>query len=167
MDKRACGDADLMSQAADLMQDLARDAHVSLSITPLSQRIHADPDRIVQTLTNLLANAIKFSPKGGTIWLEAEPLSDRMVFLVRDQGRGIPNDMLESIFGKLLLVVYTARDLDADEREKLRLGETYFFTKSRITHTDFERSVVGLLQRIVPNEQESDHSYSQTDSSHR
>jgi CheY-like chemotaxis protein len=50
------------------------------------------------------------------------------------------------------LVVYSAKDLDAGEREQLQLGHTEFFTKGRITPQEFEHRVVGLLARLVPNE---------------
>ena len=47
------------------------------------------------------------------------------------------------------LVVYTAKDLDDSDRARLRLGQTYFFTKGRISPEDFERRVVGLVERVV------------------
>ena len=52
----------------------------------------------MQTLTNLLSNAIKFSPRGATVWLKAEEQGEYILFQVKDQGRGIPQDKLESIF---------------------------------------------------------------------
>jgi signal transduction histidine kinase len=52
-------------------------------------------------LTNLLSNAIKFSSAGGgTVWMEAEESADEVLFRVRDEGRGIPSDKLESIFDR-------------------------------------------------------------------
>ncbi|NJR64840.1 MAG: response regulator, partial [Leptolyngbyaceae cyanobacterium CRU_2_3] len=47
------------------------------------------------------------------------------------------------------LVVYTARDLNEGDRERLKLGETLFLTKGRITPQEFERRVVDLLNRIT------------------
>jgi signal transduction histidine kinase len=58
------------------------------------------PDTIIQTLTNLLSNAIKFSPSNTTITLTAQPQSDHVLFQVKDQGRGIPADKVEAIFGR-------------------------------------------------------------------
>lgn len=60
----------------------------------------AAPDAIVQTLTNLISNAIKFSPPHTTVTLGIQPQSDRILFFVKDQGRGIPSDKLEAIFGR-------------------------------------------------------------------
>jgi hypothetical protein len=47
------------------------------------------------------------------------------------------------------LVVYSAKDLDAGEREQLQLGHTEFFTKGRITPQEFEHRVVEWLDRII------------------
>ncbi|WP_421656379.1 response regulator [Leptothermofonsia sp. ETS-13] len=72
MDKHLCNVADLMTNAANVMQAMAEKFGVMLSVTPLSVEVWADGDRIIQTLTNLLSNAIKFSPQGVTVWLTAE-----------------------------------------------------------------------------------------------
>ena len=112
MEREDCDVADLMAQAADVMQEMAEEAGVTLSTTARTAHLYADPDRILQTLTNLLSNAIKFSPRGGTVWLTVERQGDGMTFQVRDQGRGIPADKLESIFERF-------QQVDAsDSREK-------------------------------------------------
>ena len=72
MDKRRCDAYDLMMQATDTMQGMAQQHDVTLSTNPVSIPLKVDPDYIVQTLTNLISNAIKFSNPGGTIWLTAE-----------------------------------------------------------------------------------------------
>jgi signal transduction histidine kinase len=71
---------------------------VTLEIGATSGRVLADTDRIVQTLANLLGNAIKFSRPGGVVRVEAVPGEDLVTFTVRDQGRGIPAEKLERIF---------------------------------------------------------------------
>jgi PAS domain S-box-containing protein len=112
MQKTICNAADLMSQATDLMRAMATKAGVDLVVNPVTARLRADPDRIIQTLTNLLGNAIKFSPPEGTIWMDAARREQQIVFQVKDQGRGIPADMLESIFERF-------QQVDAsDAREK-------------------------------------------------
>jgi len=47
------------------------------------------------------------------------------------------------------LVVYTGADLDESDRSRLRLGETRFLAKGRVSPEEFERQVLGLLDRIV------------------
>jgi signal transduction histidine kinase len=67
-------------------------------------QVNADRDRIQQVITNLLENAVKFSRKGGRIWMgcrsAAEDSNGRPTLLVtvRDEGHGIPEDHLERIF---------------------------------------------------------------------
>lgn len=112
MQKRDCDAADLVAQAAELVQPLAEKAGVTLSVAPLAAPLFADPDRVIQVLTNLLGNAVKFSYPGGKIWLDAERRDDQIVFRVRDQGRGIPPDKLETIFERFQQVD------TSDSREK-------------------------------------------------
>jgi DNA-binding response OmpR family regulator len=60
--------------------------------------IFADPDRILQVLTNLISNAIKFSNPRGTVRVGTERRDAEVVVSVSDQGRGIPTDKLQTIF---------------------------------------------------------------------
>lgn len=89
---------DLMQRAVEGVQSIALGASVTLSITPTTACVWASPDSIIQTLTNLLSNAIKFSPSNSVITLSAQPQFDSVLFEVKDQGRGIPADKLETIF---------------------------------------------------------------------
>jgi PAS domain S-box-containing protein len=61
-------------------------------------RICADRDRLVQVFGNLIGNAIKFTPQGGTITVTAEPVPDAVQFLVRDTGPGIPEADIGKVF---------------------------------------------------------------------
>jgi signal transduction histidine kinase/PAS domain-containing protein len=58
----------------------------------------ADPERTQQALLNLLSNAVKFTDRGGSVRVDCEVLGRRVAIHVRDTGRGIPADKLESIF---------------------------------------------------------------------
>jgi len=100
MQKSECHATNLMVQAIEIMQGMAEKAGITLSVSPQPAQLWADPDRIVQVLTNLLSNSIKFSPQDGTISVTAEQLENQMLFRVKDQGSGIPADKLESIFGR-------------------------------------------------------------------
>ena len=90
--------AELMERAAEPLREMAERAGVSLEVDPLPAALHADPDRVIQTLTNLLANAIKFSPEGSAVRLDARGRGPRVLFRVADQGPGIPHDRREVIF---------------------------------------------------------------------
>ncbi|GAB3776012.1 PAS domain S-box-containing protein [Nocardioides ginsengisegetis] len=90
--------ADLVATAAHQIEGLATQMRVRIEVGDTSGRVLADEDRIIQTLTNLLGNAITYSEPGGVVHLEAREQGGEVVFTVRDQGRGIPAEKLESIF---------------------------------------------------------------------
>lgn len=98
MEREACELKGLVNQAAEVMRPMAAEAGVELTVEAPSATLWADADRIVQTLTNLFSNAIKFSQPGGRVSLEVEQRDAEIVVRVRDEGRGIPQDSLESIF---------------------------------------------------------------------
>ena len=88
----------LIELAVGQVQVIAEQAGVRVSIGRTEGEVHADADRVVQTLLNLLSNAIKFSQRGGLVIAEAEPRGGFVEFAIRDNGRGIPEDKLDSIF---------------------------------------------------------------------
>ena len=98
MERMPCEVSEILQATLDLVQPLADKAGIRLESTDLSTQILADRDRIIQTLTNLLSNAIKFSPSGSPVWLQSEVIPGFVQFSVRDQGRGIPVDKLDSVF---------------------------------------------------------------------
>jgi signal transduction histidine kinase len=59
-----------------------------------------DPERINEVTGNLLSNAFKFTPAGGTVELTAEPAQGSVRIQVRDSGAGIPADQLPHVFEK-------------------------------------------------------------------
>jgi PAS domain S-box-containing protein len=60
----------------------------------------ADREKLGQILTNLVDNAVKFSPNGGTVTIEAHRRAGRVEVRVVDEGQGIPEDERERIFSK-------------------------------------------------------------------
>jgi CheY-like chemotaxis protein len=60
--------------------------------------LEVDPYRLAQVLTNLLSNAAKYTPRGGRISLEASQEADRAVIRVRDNGVGIPPELVPRVF---------------------------------------------------------------------
>ncbi|MBA3413829.1 MAG: cell wall metabolism sensor histidine kinase WalK, partial [Chloroflexia bacterium] len=57
-----------------------------------------DADRLAQVVTNLVGNAIKYSPDGGRVTLRLRRDGDDVLLSVGDQGIGIPEDLLERVF---------------------------------------------------------------------
>jgi PAS domain S-box-containing protein len=66
--------------------------------------VWADKEKTRQILINLVSNAIKFTPAGGSIQIECKEEKDVVRFLVQDTGRGIPKDKLEAIFEPFIQV---------------------------------------------------------------
>jgi signal transduction histidine kinase len=95
-----CEASHLLTQAADAMRAKAEDAGVTIRVQRSSAPLWADPDRIVQVLTNMISNAIKFSPEGGTVVLGAEREGDHAIVRVTDQGPGLPPDKQGVIFDR-------------------------------------------------------------------
>ncbi|MBA3889453.1 MAG: PAS domain-containing protein [Gemmatimonadaceae bacterium] len=64
----------------------------------------ADDERVRQIILNLVSNAVKFTDRGGTVTLACEPVGDRILLSVEDDGRGIPPEKLEAIFDPFMQV---------------------------------------------------------------
>jgi PAS domain S-box-containing protein len=92
--------AELVDQAVAQVNVLAEQAGIRIAVDDLEGFVYADPDRAVQTLINLLGNAIKFSPAGTTVTVETLEHTAFVEFAVQDRGRGLPADKLESIFSR-------------------------------------------------------------------
>jgi two-component system sensor histidine kinase VicK len=92
---------DLLRRAATTQQAGATRPNIRIFFAAHGVNVWADPDRILQTLNNLISNAIKFSPADSEIHLLARNLDENEALIeVRDQGRGIPADLLEHIFDR-------------------------------------------------------------------
>jgi PAS domain S-box-containing protein len=88
----------VMVQALEGLQSMAEQAGVRVVSEPATGELWGDSDRIIQTLTNLIGNAIKFSPPGTTVTLSGVAGAKDFAFCVADQGRGVPEQKLETIF---------------------------------------------------------------------
>ncbi len=73
---------------------------LDLQIDPRRDRFTADAERVVQILWNLLTNAIKFTPEGGSVTLRLWVEDDTAIFQVEDTGIGIPEEKLPLLFEK-------------------------------------------------------------------
>jgi len=94
-----CSAADLLKRAAELQQAAALKTQLRFRVDAENVMVWGDPDRLLQAISNLISNAIKFSPVDGEIRLLARALdADDAIFEVQDDGRGIPADKLEHIF---------------------------------------------------------------------
>jgi len=88
----------VIEDVADRVRPNAPNHTLTLDLQPHLPQIHADRDRMTQVASNLLNNAVKYSPTGGRIAMTTRAEGDRLRFDVRDEGLGIPPDALETIF---------------------------------------------------------------------
>ena len=102
--------AQLVRDALMAHQGLCAEAAIELGQQLPEQlpELSVDPDRILQVFTNLLGNAIKFTPKGGKVTVGASPEPDQVVFWVTDSGPGIPEEHLPHLFDRF----WQARSMD-------------------------------------------------------
>jgi signal transduction histidine kinase len=90
----------IVEDAVQLVKPLAQQKALNLvyavgsNVPPLN----ADSQRLIQILSNLLGNAIKFTPEQGTVTLRTKTSERHVEFIVCDTGPGIPNEQLPHIF---------------------------------------------------------------------
>lgn len=101
---------ELVDAVLEMMEPLAADKELQLTAAVPAglPAVQVDPERIVQVFSNLIGNAIKFTPQGGQITIRAEPQGARVRMVVADTGPGIPEEQLPKIFGRM----WQARDTD-------------------------------------------------------
>jgi len=92
--------------------------HFRLEPVPAGMDVTADPDRLMQVITNLLSNAAKFSPPGADVTIRARKADGKIVIEVEDHGAGIPTDFQPRIFEKFA----QAQDANSPRREGAGLG---------------------------------------------
>jgi len=104
-----------LEQSVADMQVLAAEKGLQLEavLPPSTLMVDADVARLQQVVVNLLNNAIKYTPAGGTVWVRASQEGDEIVCRIQDTGIGIPPTVLPRIFE-----LFT----QADEGESMREG---------------------------------------------
>ena len=93
--------AAMVSEVMDVMEPLAspKGQHLVADVAP-DVAIRCDHDRVIQLFSNLVGNAIKFTPDGGTITVRAMPEGGIVRFAVSDTGPGIPAEELAHVFDR-------------------------------------------------------------------
>ena len=130
MEKLATGDFSVVPRPTDIstlvgdaiasMEGLAAATGVRLRFGEVAGRALCDPDRVEQALVNLIGNAVKFSPEGGVVLVSAVAEETQVVISVRDDGRGIPEDQLTTVFERF----HQVRATDSTEKGGTGLGLT-------------------------------------------
>lgn len=100
---RAVPVGELFADAETLLRPISDAKHLDLEFDA-GDGLHvmADAERFYQVITNLVGNAVKFTPDGGTITVKAtaDVVKDMVQFTVKDTGTGIPAEVLERIFDR-------------------------------------------------------------------
>jgi PAS domain S-box-containing protein len=98
--------------------------HLLLEIVGTPALVSADPDRIEQVLTNLLDNALKYSPEGAELRVRVQPKARGVLLEVQDHGIGLPPDAAERIFEPF------SRAPNAEQRQITGMGLGLFICRN-------------------------------------
>lgn len=91
----------IVNAAVDSVQPAAMAKNIKITVEAAgSEGIYADPDRLQQVVWNLLANAVKFTGKGGEVKVEIGRVASKIQISVSDTGEGIPPDFLPYVFDR-------------------------------------------------------------------
>jgi signal transduction histidine kinase len=92
--------AELTAASVESARPVAERKNVDLRLEaePRMNPLWADPTRIAQLLDNLISNAVKFTPEGGSVTVVVAPRGDSAHLEVRDTGVGIPKDEVDKLF---------------------------------------------------------------------
>ncbi len=105
IDARKLPLTEVVHEAAEALRPLAESLDVGLAVDGPKLHAHADKNRLIQIVTNLVDNAIKFTPPGGEITVSVKPDGNGHVqTIVHDTGRGIAPDELGRVFDRFYQV---------------------------------------------------------------
>lgn len=121
--------AKVVTEALETFQAKAAESGITLvdEIVPPLPQTAFDPERILQVFSNLLGNALKFTPSHGKVFVHVEHIGREIKFEVRDTGMGIPDDKLESVFERFIQV---------EQSDRRGLGLGLYISKSIIEAHD-------------------------------
>ena len=93
---------ELLEEIAAQVAPLAEEKRITVRVEAPGElpRIHADRDRMLQMLGNLVGNAVKFTPEGGEVTLRAAVVGDEVHLAVSDTGPGIPPESRAHVFDR-------------------------------------------------------------------
>lgn len=97
-----CRADELVHEAAEPFRSMAETRGIALEevVDANTGTLRCDRDRILQALSNLIDNALRFTPRGGRVYVAAKRIGDRIELEVRDTGSGIATDQLPHLFDR-------------------------------------------------------------------
>lgn len=98
--------ADIARRAAGLLQVRAADRGIRIDRPAAEEQLAARGDfrRVLQILVNLIGNAVRYTPEGGSVWIRSESDGENAVLIVADQGKGLAAEDQVRIFEKFVRV---------------------------------------------------------------
>ena len=141
--------ASLVEEMVILFRPLTAQKSILLEtkISPEAKSVDCDRNRIIQVLSNLLTNAIKFTGEGGVVLIKVDRVRERIRFQIKDTGCGIPEDQIPHVFERFWqakhkqylgagLGLYVAKSIIEGHGGRIGLkskvgdGSTFYFTLS-------------------------------------
>lgn len=135
----------LIRDVHDLYEPVAEEKNISIEITASKAFIKGDIDLLFQLFTNILDNAIKFSPNGSTIRLQVFQDKFYVVAMIEDQGPGIPDIEKEKVFQHF----YRSDSSRSTPGNGLGLSLARAIAKQHQAHVALEDAFPGLRARVV------------------
>ena len=86
--------------AVDVVRPAAEAKDITMHLQAVADLppVSGDPDRLQQIVWNLVSNAVKFTPRGGSVWVDVSREDSSVCVRVRDTGRGIRSELLPHVF---------------------------------------------------------------------
>lgn len=106
---------EIVAAAFDRAEPLLADHHLTLNLQERLPVVRCDERAIAEVVYNLVGNAVKYSPAGTTVTVDAETRDGHVLIAINDEGRGIPVEMREKVFEKFVR-------LERERTEGLGLG---------------------------------------------
>lgn len=97
----SCG-PEVLGEVMEMMQTQAQNKSIKIKLSnrPENFKLNCDRDKLLRVFSNIVGNAIKYTPEGGEIELGAEEQQDSILFYINDNGPGIASQHLEMIFDR-------------------------------------------------------------------
>lgn len=102
LEKRSCDPRSLVQESIEMLKDSAKEKRIKIQTNfsvPLSG-VDCDTDRMLQVFSNIIGNAVKFTPEGGTIGIAVSEKGDGVHFRITDTGPGMDRDSFVHIFDR-------------------------------------------------------------------
>lgn len=106
---RAMDFTQLMHDVVELYEPLAADKHISFTFLPVPAQVVGDKDLLFQAFTNLIDNAIKYTPEAGSITIAMHPQLQGARVVIRDTGMGVSDEHKQRVFRRFYRVENSRR----------------------------------------------------------